>query len=75
MAAADFRLRAYQVEVLDRLARYLRRAQTLGARTAFIDQTNVPFTAAPFLDPEIPMCASAFPPAAARRLWPRIRSA
>ena len=30
MAAPEFRLRAYQVEVLDQLAAYLRKVQTLG---------------------------------------------
>lgn len=54
MAAPEFRLRAYQVEVLDQLAAYLRKVQTLGAGTAFYDRTGWPYTAALFLDPETP---------------------
>lgn len=49
-----FELKNYQTEALDHFRRYLLRAQTLGARTAFIDQTNRPYTAAPELNEDVP---------------------
>ncbi|MGJ3230658.1 MAG: DEAD/DEAH box helicase [Oceanicaulis sp.] len=54
MAAVNFELRSYQREALSSLRTYLRKVGDLGARTAFIDQTNRPYHAAPFVDPETP---------------------
>lgn len=54
MAAAQFELRAYQQEALRQLRGYLRKVATLGARTAFIQQTNTPYTPAPFVDAQTP---------------------
>lgn len=54
MAAVNFELRSYQREALSSLQHYLRKVGDLGARTAFIDETNLPYHAAPFVDPETP---------------------
>lgn len=54
MTAVNLRLKNYQAEALDRLRRYLRNVGTLGARAAFIVDTNLPFSEAPHLDPEMP---------------------
>ena len=54
MTAVIFELKNYQAEALDRLRRYLRSVEKLGARTAFIAETNLPYSEAPFLDREIP---------------------
>lgn len=54
MAVVHFELKHYQSEALLKLRSYLRKAQNLGARTAFIDETNLHFREAPLLGPEIP---------------------
>ena len=54
MAAVNFELRSYQLEALDALKAYLTDVRKQGARAAFINQTNMPYTSAPFLNAETP---------------------
>ena len=47
MAAVNFELKQYQENALNALRRYLRRADEVGGRTAFIEHTNLPYQQAP----------------------------
>ena len=54
MATVNLELKHYQVEALRKLRTYLTKTQNLGARTAFIVETNLPYREAPLLDPDVP---------------------
>ena len=49
MAAVNFDLKDYQAASLAAFRSYLKQAEQLGGRTAFIQQTNLPFNDAPYV--------------------------
>lgn len=53
-AGRTLELRNYQSQALDQLRSYLRKVPHLGAKTAFYDITNTPYSSAPYVDEDTP---------------------